>query len=232
MASAAAIVVAGGSSQRMGFDKLRADLNGSPVYRHSLRTLQDCPEIGQIVLVASQKNLAEFQSETTQFPKLTHVLPGGTERHFSVAAGLEKVAAEFHFIAVHDAARPLLSPRDLLAVLAAARTHGAASLATPVTDTLKRTDADGFVQEPVDRTHLWAMQTPQVFQAERLRAAYQKILAVGDIVTDEVSAVAKQGDRVKLVPAQDPNFKITYSCDIALARLALTSLSLDEKVES
>ncbi len=224
----AAIVVAGGSSSRMGFDKLRTDLNGTPVYLRSLQTLQNCPEIGEIILVASEKNLPIFQSETRHLSKLTHVLPGGTERHLSVAAGLKKISSEFQWILVHDAARPLLSARDLSSVLAAAKTHGAASLANPVADTLKRTDADGFVSDSVERTNLWAMQTPQVFRAERLRTAYEKILQSSQIVTDEVSAVAKLGDRVKLVAALDSNFKITFSCDIALARLSLINSSETE----
>ncbi len=222
MASVAAIVVAGGSSQRMGFDKLRADLHGSPVYLHSLRTLQDCSEIGQIVLVASQKNLAVFQSETAHLSKLTHVLPGGSERHLSVAAGLGKVASEFHWIAVHDAARPLLSARDLLAVLAAAKQYGAASLASPVADTVKRTDADGFIIEAVDRTRLWAMQTPQVFQAGRLQAAYEKILTSGELVTDEVSAVVRLGEKVRLISPADMNIKITHPSDIELTQAIST----------
>ena len=219
----AAIVVAGGSSSRMGFDKLRADLDGTPVYLHSLQALQECAEIGQIVLVTSEKNRLAFQAETQFLSKMTHVLSGGAERHLSVAVGLEKISTEFHSIAVHDAARPLLSQRDLNAVLAAAKMVGSASLAHPVADTLKRSDSGGFVCDSVDRSHLWAMQTPQVFPAQRLRLAYENILKMGEIVTDEVSAVAKMGDQVKLIPAQDPNFKITYSCDIALARLVLRS---------
>ena len=220
-ANVAAVVVAGGSSRRMGFDKLRAVLGGSPVYLHCLRTLQECREIRQIILVASGENFAEFRTATVGFPKLTDVIAGGAERHFSVAAGLERVAPDCEFVAVHDAARPLLSARDLHSVLAAAREHGAASLASPVADTLKQADAENFVSAGVDRRQLWSMQTPQVFRVERLRAAYAALLARDELVTDEVSAVAKQGDRVKLVPAQDFNFKITYSCDIALARLAL-----------
>ena len=225
--SVAVIVVAGGSSQRMGFDKMRAELSGRAVYLHSLQTLQDCPEIGQIILVVAQKNLDDFKRETSHFSKLTHVLPGGSARHLSVAAGLAKIGPEFAWVAVHDAARPLLSPRDLMAVLAAAKTHGASSLAMPVADTLKRSDAEGFVindaNGAVDRTHLWSMQTPQVFRVERLRTAYSQLLDSGELVTDEVSAVAKLGDRVNLIASQDFNFKITYSCDIALARLALNS---------
>ena len=218
----AAIVVAGGSSSRMGFDKLRADLHGTPVYFHCLQTLQNCPEIGQIIVVASEKNLPVFQKETLSLSKLTLVVAGGTERHLSVAAGLEKIASEFQWILVHDAARPLLSPCDLASVLAAAKTHGAASLATPVTDTLKRTDAAGFVRDSVERTNLWAMQTPQVFRAEKLRMAYAQILQNGELVTDEVSAVAASGETIKLIPPADMNFKITYPTDIELARSILS----------
>ena len=213
----------------MGFDKLRADLDGTPVYLHSLRTLQLCPQIGQIVLVASEKNRADFQEETKALSKVTDVIAGGAERHLSVAAGLAKISSEFEWIGVHDAARPLLSAGDLIAVVEAARAHGAAALAEPVADTLKRADANGYVTESVDREGLWKMQTPQVFRAQQLRTAYEQLLKAGEMVTDEVSAVAKEGVRVKLVAAQDLNFKITYPCDIALARLTLHSRSAGEK---
>jgi 2-C-methyl-D-erythritol 4-phosphate cytidylyltransferase len=225
----AAIVVAGGSSSRMGFDKLRADLNGTPVYLHSLQTLQACAEIREIVLVASEKNCADFEVETKSLTKVAHVIAGGAERHLSVAAGLAKISSEFEWICVHDAARPLLSAEDLSAVLALAQTHEAAALAEPVADTLKRADSDGCVIDSVDRAGLWKMQTPQVFRAQQLRAAYKRVLTAGELVTDEVSAVAKKGVRVKLVAAQDLNFKITYPCDIALARLTLQSRRAGEK---
>jgi len=226
--SVAAIVVAGGSSRRMGFDKLWADLHGRPVFLHSLATLQASPDISHIVLVtpasASASNREAFQKATRPLDKVRDVISGGTERHLSVWAGLQTLhSLAPAWVAVHDAARPLLSARDLAAVISAARIHGAAALAQPVADTLKRADADQFVHESLSREHLWAMQTPQVFSYPRLVAAYQRLLAAGELVTDEVSAVAKTGDRVKLVPVQDYNFKVTFSCDIELARLALTS---------
>lgn len=216
----------------MGFDKLRADLGGLPVYLHCLQTFENCPEIRQIILVASQENLADFTAGTARLTKLTHVVAGGPERHTSVAEGLALVDPAMTRVAVHDAARPLLSPRDLMAVLAATEMGGSASLAVPVADTLKRADAGSFVTEAVDRAGLWAMQTPQVFPVERLREAYAKISATGEAVTDEVSAVAKLGDRVKLITARDFNFKITYSCDIALAQLALTFLNANRETVS
>lgn len=222
--SVAAVVVAGGTSRRMGFDKLWADLHGRPVFLHSLETLQASSDISRIVLVASETNRDAFFDATRHLDKIHAVIRGGTERHLSVWAGLqalENLAPSF--VAVHDAARPLLSQRDLASVINAARVHGAAALAQPVADSLQRADTDQFVHEAVSRENLWAMQTPQVFSYPRLVAAYRHLLTSEELVTDEVSAVAKIGDRVKLISTQDFNFKVTFTCDIELARLALTS---------
>jgi 2-C-methyl-D-erythritol 4-phosphate cytidylyltransferase len=138
-----------------------------------------------------------------------------------VRAGLEHVDPTASFVAVHDAARPLITPEKITRVFEACRAHGAAALAEPITDTLKRADIDLFVTESVDRDQLFAMQTPQIFARELLIEAYTAVAAKDISVTDEVSAVEYLGRKVALVPNQDFNFKITYPRDFPMAEFVL-----------
>ena len=222
-----AIIVAAGSSRRMGFDKLTAELMGVPVVVHSLRAFERCEAVNEIILVAREDRLGGFEQLARRYgvSKLACVLAGGSERHFSVANGLEAArnrSGAGEYVAVHDAARPLITPAAITACLEVARTSGGgAACAAPVADTLKRVDADGRVAESVDRARLWAMQTPQIFHLPLLLQAYEAVLARGELVTDEVSAVQSLGVRVALYQNDEPNFKITLPRDLHLARLVL-----------
>lgn len=216
-----AIIVAAGSSRRMGFDKLGAPLAGRSVLEGTTRALAGSGEFGEIVLVTSPERWAEAQVWVGAVVEETGVLvrfaPGGSERHDSVAAGLAAVDPAAGLVAVHDGARPLVSVDDLRRVVAEARGCGAASLAHPVVETLKRADEDGAVSEGVDRDGLWAMETPQVFDIGLLRDAYAAALARGETLTDEVSAVQGAGRSVRLVASTSVNLKITHPQDLALA---------------
>ena len=221
-----AIMVAAGNSRRMGFDKLTADLAGKPVAAHSLLAFEACPRVERIVLVTRDDRRAEFEAMGRQFgiTKLASVVAGGAERHLSVWNGIQAAEAKpKDYLAVHDAARPLITPAAIETCLTAAERHGAAACATPVADTLKRADAAGSVIGSVDRDHLWAMQTPQIFLSSILERAYRQVLRTETRVTDEVSAVQRLGVSVFLTPIDEPNFKITVPRDLALARLVLES---------
>lgn len=205
----------------MGFDKLGAPLAGRSVLEGTTRALAGSGEFGEIVLVTSPERWAEAQVWVGAVVEETGVLvrfaPGGSERHDSVAAGLAAVDPAASLVAVHDGARPLVSVDDLRRVVAEARGCGAASLAHPVVETLKRADEDGAVSEGVDRDGLWAMETPQVFDIGLLRDAYAAALARGETLTDEVSAVQGAGRSVRLVASTSVNLKITHPQDLALA---------------
>jgi 2-C-methyl-D-erythritol 4-phosphate cytidylyltransferase len=118
---------------------------------------------------------------------------------------------------VHDAARPLITPREIERVFSAARKHGAAVLAASITDTLKFADANQVVSGSIDRQTVFAMQTPQIFRRELLSQAYEQVKRDSLTVTDEVSAIEHAGGKIVIVPAEDHNLKITYASDIALA---------------
>jgi 2-C-methyl-D-erythritol 4-phosphate cytidylyltransferase len=146
---------------------------------------------------------------------------GGSSRSRSVALGLAAVRPGAEFIAVHDGARPLVTARIITECCRAAAECGAASAARRVTETLKRSDADGFSRAAVDRDNLWVTETPQVFRAGILRRAYRQVELEQAAVTDEVSAVELLGIPSRLVQSRTPNPKITHPWDLELAATLL-----------
>ena len=218
-----AVIVAGGSSQRMGFDKLLAPLGGRPVVAHSIAAFAQTESVTGIVLVGRAERLSDYEGivQAGKFAKVSAVIPGGARRQDSVRRGLEQLDAATEFVAVHDAARPLVRPELIERIFQLARTHGGAASATPVIETLKRIDGDHLVIGGVERANLFAVQTPQIFRRDLLEEAYRAIFAAGAEVTDEISAVEKIGARVVLLPNEEPNFKITFPADLALAEFIL-----------
>ena len=211
-----AIIVAAGSSRRMGFDKLAADLDGVPVLRRSVERLMAVPEVARVIVVCDASRFEALLGGP--FAKPLARVDGGAERQDSVRAGLDALAADEPIVAVHDGARPLVHPEDVSAVIAMAAEHGAATLGRPATETLKRADAAGIVTGGVDREGLWFTETPQVFRTELLRRAYAVVRDRGLAVTDEVSAVESLGAPVRIVASSRPNPKISVPADLDLAR--------------
>jgi 2-C-methyl-D-erythritol 4-phosphate cytidylyltransferase len=219
-----AIIVAAGSSRRMGFDKLFAVLAGKPVLWYSLRAFADCADIDETVVVAREDRVPEVEKlvNSIKSPKLKKVIAGGAERHLSVWNGLQEVNSHgSSFVAIHDGARPLTTPAVISACLKLAQKEGAACVASPIPDTVKRATADQVVSEHVERTGLWAMQTPQIFASGLILKAYASLIAKHEMVTDEVSAVQKLGKRIALLKNDDYNFKITVPADLELAEHVL-----------
>jgi len=222
---AGAIIVAAGSSRRLGFDKLKALIDGRAVLERTMEAFDNCSAIGGIVIVTSAEKVEELDQwrVTKGYRKLLRAVEGGAERHLSVANGLAALPAGFELVAVHDGARPLVTPQRISDCVEAAAKHGAASLAHRISETLKRADAQGIVRDSVDRENLWAMETPQVAQRDLLENAYRYVLAEGLLVTDEVSALAATGTDVHLVENPQPNPKITFPADLPLAEALLKS---------
>ena len=217
------IIVAAGSSQRMGFDKLLALLGDKPVLAHTIDAFERTPSVDEIILVARAERVEEFEELVRQndFKKVRSVIAGGELRHDSVRAGMGRVSEKATHVAVHDAARPLVTPEQIGRVHELARLHGGAALAEPITSTVKRADETGVVTGGVPRENLYAMQTPQIFARDLLDKAYAKIGAANLLVTDEVSAVEHLGGKVVLVPNEEWKIKITYPRDLLLAQAVL-----------
>jgi 2-C-methyl-D-erythritol 4-phosphate cytidylyltransferase len=219
-----AIIVAAGSSRRMGFDKLWAPLAGKPVIWHSLQAFSKTREIGEIIVVARKETVGDFEKlvRDDNLGKVCQIIGGGSERHLSVWNGLQAVNSHgSEFVAIHDGARPLTTPALIRSCLRCAMDHGAACCASPIPDTVKRANLEQMVAESVERSGLWAMQTPQVFASGLILQAYASLMARNEMVTDEVSAVQKLGKRIYLLKNEDWNFKITFPHDLELAEHVL-----------
>ena len=198
----------------MGFDKIFATLLGKPVLYWSLAAFEECPDIDEIVVVTRAEKVADVEKLT----KVAAVVEGGAERHLSVWNGLRAIHAEgSQHVAIHDAARPLVTSKLISACIALASKNGSACCASPIPDTVKRASHEKIVTDDVERQNLWAMQTPQVFSSALIMQAYASLMARNELVTDEVSAIQKIGKRVALLENEDYNFKITFARDLPLA---------------
>ena len=219
-----AIIVAAGSSRRMGFDKLFAPLAGKPVLWHSLKAFSDCREVDEILIVTKDDTMDQVEGlvAAQKLKKVTKVISGGAARHISVWNGLQAVNSRgSEYVAIHDGARPLTTPKLIEACLELAELHGAACCASQIPDTVKRASVEQMVTESVERTGLWAMQTPQIFSSGLILQAYAALMAKHEMVTDEVSAVQKLGKKIALLKNDDWNFKITFPHDLELAEHVL-----------
>ena len=218
-----AIVVAGGSSQRAGFDKLFAPLAGKPVVAHSIAAFESTASVGSIILVVRTDRFGDYDELVRKhgFRKIIAIVAGGRRRQDSVQRGLEQLPGECDFVAVHDAARPLVRPGLIQRIYECAQIHGGAASGAAISDTLKRVDRAQVVVSGVDRANLFAVETPQIFRRELLQKSYRSLSEAGVEVTDEISAVVRFGGRVVIVPNEEPNFKITYAADLARAEAAL-----------
>ena len=212
-----------GLARRMeGIDKVLAPLGELPVLVHTLYAFQDCPAVDEIVVVVREDLLVEVGRLCKEFvfDKVTKVVVGGMERIHSVQAGLREVRPDAALIAIHDGARPLVSQEIIRDAVARAAITGAAAPAIPLTDTIKREDG-GLTVETVDRSQLWAVQTPQVFEAGLIRAATQKALDDGEVLTDDCGAVERLGMKVTLTSGSRENLKVTTPLDLILGEAIL-----------
>ncbi|MCX7915111.1 MAG: 2-C-methyl-D-erythritol 4-phosphate cytidylyltransferase [Verrucomicrobiae bacterium] len=218
-------ILAAGQSSRMGggHNKQFLTLRGRPVVWYSLVAFQECAEVDAIVLVRRPDYAAQAETLAREFPKVTAFADGGKERQDSVWNGLEKCDPRTEIVAVQDGARPLVTPELIAATIASARQFGTGIAATKVVDTIKEVRADGVVERTVDRTKLWAVQTPQTCRFDLLRRAYRKVLDEGVVVTDEAAAVERLGEPVRLVPTPFLNLKITTPADFAVVEALLAA---------
>lgn len=217
MPRCAAVVPAAGSSQRMGEDKLLLPLGDAPVLIHTLRALDNCQYIDEIVVVTREDLLEPISHLCKEYgmQKVTKVLQGGETRSHSVLAGIGGVDPSTELIAIHDGARPFVTQAVLEdAILKGAKT-GAAAPAVPVKDTIK-TAKGGIVQATPDRSTLFAIQTPQVFEASLIKGALSKAIKDGAELTDDCSAVERIKMSVTLTQGDYENIKITTPEDMIL----------------
>jgi 2-C-methyl-D-erythritol 4-phosphate cytidylyltransferase len=217
----AALVLAAGRGARLGhvLPKAFVPLAGRPLLVHALEAMARVPEIDRVVPVIAAEHrhrLASLAAELAAIPKLAPAVEGGAERQDSVAAGLAALPEEIEWVAVHDAARPLVRAEAVSRVLAAARREGAAILAAPVRDTIKRVRGGRVLATP-ERSECWAAQTPQVFRVEVLREALEKAAAEGFLGSDDAQIVERLGVQITVVEGDADNLKLTLAADWEVA---------------
>jgi len=225
-----AIIVAAGKSARMGpnVDKLFLELHGCPVVGHTWRRFETAACIDEIVLVARAGMEGAFSElgRKLGLRKPYRVVEGGKKRQDSVWNGLAAVGPDTTLVAIHDAARPCTPEAIITATLAAASQSGAAVAAQPITDTVKESEDGVWTLRTLDRSRLWAVQTPQCFRLELIRQALAEVRRRGLLVTDDTAACELLGHRVQLVAAAQPNPKVTRPEDLAWVELLLRRLNL------
>jgi 2-C-methyl-D-erythritol 4-phosphate cytidylyltransferase len=206
-----------------GVNKLLQPLDGVPVLARTLQALEKAGRVDEIIVATREEDLAEIAHlcHTYGITKCTKVIRGGESRAHSVMLAALEAGTDTELLAVQDGARPLVTPELIDDVIAAASRCGAAAPAVPVKDTVKRVNEDGSVAGTLERSALRAVQTPQVFQADILKAALQSVFEHGVEVTDDCSAVEKLGKTVYLVDGDEANLKITTPMDLILAEAIL-----------
>ena len=219
-----AVIVAAGSASRMkGIDKIMADLGGMPVIARTVKAFQECDCISEIVIVTREDLIPAVTAACLGFEKVTAVVAGGDSRQESVNNGLNALSDKVKLAAIQDGARPFASWQMIDRVVRAANTYGAAAPGIPVKDTIKVVTG-GVVTNTPDRKTLQAIQTPQVFDKDLLRAALLRAKEDGAEVTDDCSAVERLGMSVKIVEGDERNIKITTPLDLKIAELFLEEI--------
>ncbi|GAF25724.1 2-C-methyl-D-erythritol 4-phosphate cytidylyltransferase [Moorella thermoacetica] len=215
------IIAAAGRGRRLGreVNKVFLPLAGKPMLAYSLAVAAASPLVDEIIIVTRPDDIPLCRQVVAGegAGKVKAIVAGGAERQDSIAEGLKAVARAAEWVAVHDGARPFLTPALLEKTILAARTTGAAIAALPVKETIKQGGEAGIVAATLDRKGLWSAQTPQVFRREWLVDAYREAAEKGWQATDDAALVERLGYPVKLVPGEETNIKITTPGDLVLA---------------
>ena len=219
-----AVIVAAGNASRMGgIDKVMAKIQGEPMILRTARTFQNCDAIKEIVIVTRPDLILPIKELCAGFDKVTAVVAGGKDRPASVRAGLSALSKKVKLAAIQDGARPLITRDVIDRTVRAAHAYGAAAPGVPVKDTIKVAKG-GVVAYTPDRSTLQAIQTPQVFDVDLLRAALLKAGKENAAITDDCSAVENMGMSVKIVEGDERNIKVTTPMDLKIAEMLLEEM--------
>lgn len=222
-----AVIVAAGKGTRMGpgMDKLFLEVCGRPVMAHTWGVFDAVDAIDRLVIVVRDGMQSAFTeiAERWGYGKPYVLVPGGVERQDSVWNGLGALPQGCEVVAIHDGARPCVTERLILKTIEVARVVGAAVAAQRVVDTIKESAADGTIRRHLDRGSLWAVQTPQTFRVEVIRAAIAKARERGVVLTDDTAACELIGQAVRLVEGESANPKVTAPSDVGYVEALLAS---------
>ncbi len=228
-----AVILAAGSGARMGTEvtKQWLTLEDEPLFAHSLRAFNNCRIIKEIILCVKPDEYSMFSDikEKYGIGKLTAVVTGGSTRAESAFKGFKKISDKTTHVAIHDAARCLITPAMIRKVAASAITHGAAAAACKATDTVKICNENGVVLSTPERSCVWQAQTPQIFETEIYRASTYLALKDGIAVTDDCSLAEHAGFKVQMVDCGKGNIKITEPIDLCFARAVMKTRKEDKR---
>lgn len=224
-----ALILAAGSGRRMELgegndtNKVFLDIGGMPVIAHTLLAFERCKKIDKIVVATRECDIPLCHEVAKDFgiTKLVSIVSGGSERQHSVKNGLDELLGKCDFVAIHDGARCLIKESDIDKVVDEAFGFGAAALATPCTDTLKKAGKSMEISADVERQDVYRMQTPQVFEIDKFCAAHEKAAHDGFLSTDDCAVATYAGMNVKLVCGSASNMKLTTQDDMEIMNAIL-----------
>ncbi len=218
-----AVIVAAGSSKRMGSDKIMANLGGVPVLARTLMAFQNSGLVDEIIVVTRMDRIEEIAQACKQYriTKVAKVVCGGATRMESALAGVSEINPKAKLVAIHDGARPLVTDLIIKRTVYAARDFLSAVPVLKNTDTLKKIDEEGIIIEPVDRETVVRVQTPQVFSAELIKGALTKAVTDNLSLTDDCSAMEMMGVKTHTVTGDEDNIKLTTPRDFFIAEAIL-----------
>lgn len=218
-----AVIVAAGSAQRMGADKVMLELGCMPVLARTLLAFQNCDAINEIIVVTRMEKVEEVASLCKKYgvTKVGKVIRGGKTRMESALAGVSEARSGAKLIAIHDGARPFVTDEVIHRTVDAAAAYMSAVPVIYSTDTLKTIDEDGLITGSVDRDRTVRVQTPQVFNADLIKGALTKAVSDGLTLTDDCSAIEIMGIKTHTVDGDEDNIKLTTPRDIQLGELIL-----------
>jgi len=223
-----AIILCAGSSTRFSEDgeenKQMAEINGISVAERAIRAFDNAKEVQEIIVVVKKEDAEAYKSFIYEkgFSKVKCIVTGGETRQISALRGFKHINEDSKYVAIHDGARCLVTEDMISAVAAAAYEYGAATAATKITDTVKLATESGFIKSTVDRTNLWQVQTPQIFEADLYKKALYKAKIDQINATDDCMLIENLGMDIKLVDTGYENIKITYKDDIKRAEAILS----------
>jgi 2-C-methyl-D-erythritol 4-phosphate cytidylyltransferase len=222
------VIVAAGKGTRMNMDinKQYIEVDGVQVLARTLQVFEDCTPVDEVILVVNSYDIVYCKQNIIGrygLKKVKTIVAGGAQRQDSVLNGLQEISKSCDIALIHDGARPFIKEETILNSIEAAMEYGAACVAVPVKDTIKRGDSEGFIAETLDRSVIWSIQTPQVFKYELIMEAHMKAKEENYQGTDDAVLAERIGIKTKLVMGSYDNIKITTQEDLVIAEAIINS---------
>lgn len=218
-----AIIPAAGAGKRLNAKKQFLEINGRPVISVAVSVFNECQSIDDIIVVVAKEDIESTKDLLKDYKKVKNVVIGGPERQDSVYNGIMSIIPESEddLVAIHDAARPLVTKELISSAVIEAKVSKAAVVGIPSKDTVKTVNADNFVMETLERGSIWLVQTPQVFSFSLVKQAHERAKKINYKATDDSKLVERMGISVKMVMGSAENIKITTKEDLDMAEAIL-----------